>query len=321
HAERMTLPLKLGSFEELRYTHRLTDVDRLPRTGNGIYHAELPLLWVEGFDLLQREPVWVPYELVHTNYTLPHPTGSGCFAPSSNGLASGNHLAEAVSHAICEVVERDATTLWNLLPDMAQRATRIDPATIDDANCAAVLDCYERAGVAAGIWETTTDIGIPAFYCIISERGEDPLHPLHSAAGMGCHPVREVALLRALTEAAQSRLTIIAGSRDDIFRSDYERSRGPDMLARDRALLQLHDDMRHFRDGPTFAGETFNEDIAWELERLQQAGVSSVVLVDLTRREFGIPVARIVIPGVEGPSDLSGYVHGARGQARLEALA
>ena len=73
-----------------------------------------------------REPVWVPYEIVYTNYTLPRPTGAGCFAATSNGLASGNHLLEAISHGICEVVERDATTLWGLSPSEPRDRTRLD---------------------------------------------------------------------------------------------------------------------------------------------------------------------------------------------------
>ena len=35
--------------------------------------------------------------------------------------------------------------------------------------------------------------------------------------GAGCHPVRHVAVLRALTEAAQARNTYIAGARDEMF--------------------------------------------------------------------------------------------------------
>ena len=40
------------------------------------------------------EPAWLPYEMVHTNYTLPFPSGSGCFIDHSNGLASGNTQPE-----------------------------------------------------------------------------------------------------------------------------------------------------------------------------------------------------------------------------------
>ncbi len=60
--------------------------------------------------LLDHEKsVWLPYELVHANYTLPLPTGSGCFPASTNGLASGNHMLEAICHGLAEVIERDST--------------------------------------------------------------------------------------------------------------------------------------------------------------------------------------------------------------------
>src|SRR5262249_52941107 len=228
HAERISLPLKLGSYEELRYTHRVTDLSALPRTAESRFSSDGSLLWIEGHDLLSREPVWVPYELVHTNYTIPMPTGSGCFLQSSNGLASGNHVLEAISQAVCEVVERDATTLWYLLHEQQQASTQVDLNTVDDLLCRDVLKKFENAGVSVAVWETTSDVGIPSFLCLTV----DPKHVLHSARGMGCPPARRVALLRALTEAAQSRLTYIAGSRDDLFRPEYELARSEEIFRR-----------------------------------------------------------------------------------------
>jgi YcaO-like protein with predicted kinase domain len=321
HAERITLPLKLASYEELRFTHRLADVAGLPRTDRSIFHPNLPLLWIEGHDVLQQEPAWVPYELVHTNYTLPHPTGAGCFTPTSNGLASGNHLLEALSHAICEVVERDATTLWHLLADDARAATRLDLATVDDPACLAVLERYDRAAVDVGVWETTTDVGLAAFVCYVTERDADPLHPLYTTGGFGCHPLREIALLRALTEAAQSRLTIIAGSRDDIQRRDYELLLDPHLAERQRHLIAADPPRRRFQDVPTFVGETFDADVAWELERLRAAGIRQVISVDLSRLELRVPIVRVVIPGLEGVSGQPHYAYGARARKHLEARA
>src|SRR5438132_3474905 len=58
HAERITLPLKLGSYEEMQGTHRVVDVTQLNRPRDSAFHPSLPLLWIEGHDLLQQEPVW-----------------------------------------------------------------------------------------------------------------------------------------------------------------------------------------------------------------------------------------------------------------------
>lgn len=318
HAERIALPLKFGSYEDLRRSHSLADVEKLPRVRNSRFHPHLALLWVEGFDLLQRRPTWVPFEMVSMNYTLPFPPGSGCFQATSNGLASGNHLLEAVSQGICEVVERDATTLWRLSRKTAQRACLVDLATVDAAACREVLEKFERAGVAVAAWETTTDIGIPAFRCTIAERSDDPLHPLYTIDGMGCHPSRCIALLRALTEAAQGRLTYIAGSRDDLYRETYELASSPATAQRKRRQMRGRGRRKGFRDGPDWEGETLLEDVLWELERLQKAGIEQVIVVDLTEPEFQVPVVRVVIPDLEGIYPEPDYGPGTRARALVE---
>ena len=66
--------------------------DALPRLGRSGFTPHTPLLWTEGQSLVSKQPVWVPFEMVHLNYTAPMPSGSGCFLASSNGLSSGNTL-------------------------------------------------------------------------------------------------------------------------------------------------------------------------------------------------------------------------------------
>ena len=124
HAERVTLPLKFASFEELRYTHQMVNVYALPRTGRSTFTPDAPLLWTEGKSLVSGHSVWVPFEMVHLNYTAPMPSGTGCFLASSNGLSSGNTLDEAISHGISELVERDAATLWHRLDAEARAHPR-----------------------------------------------------------------------------------------------------------------------------------------------------------------------------------------------------
>jgi len=87
HAETITLPLRLATYEELRYQHNTIEIEELPRGSRSLFHPNLRLLWCEGDDLLSGGSVLVPYEMVHTNYTLPFPDGHGCFPATSNGLA------------------------------------------------------------------------------------------------------------------------------------------------------------------------------------------------------------------------------------------
>ena len=288
-AERITQSLLLASVNDLRSTHHLVDVDLLPRTANSLYHPDLPILWIEGRELFEGTPRWVPYEMVHTAYTLPTPNGTGCFLATSNGLASGNHLLEAISHGICETVERDAATLHSVRAPGETASRRIDPKTVDDPDCREALDRFDRAGVSVVIWDMTTDIGIPAFTCLIAEGTEE---------GMGCHPDRNVALLRALTEAAQCRLGSISGSRDEPPPWD-QRNQAPDPGPPADVAGEA---VRAFTAVPTFAGDSLEADVSWELDGLRTAGLSEVVVVDLTREEFGIPVVRVIIPGLEGPT-------------------
>jgi len=314
HAEAITSPLKLGSFRELSRSHPMVDVAALPRAAGSRYDDDQPLLWIEGWDLIGGSPRWVPYEVVHTNYTLPRGLASGWFPANTNGLASGNHILEAVSHGLCEAIERDATTLWKHAAERLKRQRTLDLETVDDDACRAMLERFDRADVAVKVWDTTSDLGIASFYCLAMGRGDDPADP---EFGGGCHPAREVALLRALTEAAQARTTYIAGSRDDFWPEDYSPALRRRRSAVCRALLDTHGPARDFREVPTRPTDNIGDDIAWTVQRLRARGIQQVVAVDLTKPDLGLPVVRIVVPGLEGPDKghRSDYVPGPRARA------
>jgi YcaO-like protein with predicted kinase domain len=300
-AERAGLPMILGSVNDLRSSHPLINVDELPKRTDSRYHPDLPQLWVEGRDLMTQTPRWVPYEVVHTAYTLPRPTGTGCFVASSNGLASGNHLLEAISHGICELAERDAATLHSVRDQGRRAQCQVDQGTIDDQRCAEALDRISRAGLATIIVDITSDLGIPAFACLVGEQRGDGAWTGYLADGMGCHPDPAVALLRALTEAAQDRLAFISGVRDHPEGWDQALRYRP-LSSGDPAPFMRAGAARPFIAAGGLCSDSLDADVAWELAALRAAGIGEVVAVDLTREDLGIPVARVVIPGLEGPA-------------------
>jgi ribosomal protein S12 methylthiotransferase accessory factor len=316
HAEQIEQPLKLGSWRELGASHPMVRVEGLPRTSLSLFHQDQTLLWIEGVDRVSGAPTWVPFETVHMNFTPPLPTGSGCFAAGSNGLASGNHQLEAICHAICELIERDAQTLFRCESEEEREARRVDAETVVDADARTLLDAYERAGVSVSIWDVTSDLGVPVFRCCVADRDMNPFSPSAILEGSGCHLVPEIALARALTEAAQARLTLIAGSRDDVGwqRHGAERSRAADEVARANVLRK---GMRRFPTVPTSALLTFEEDERALLDALRTAGLDQVVAVDLTRSEFGVPVVRVIIPGLETHHGVAGFVPGRRARRLL----
>lgn len=312
HAENITLPLKLASYEELRYSHSVVEVEALPFTKHSAYHPNLRLLWIEGYDLIAQTPKWVPYELVYMDYTVSSIPGIGCFQANSNGLASGNHLLEATVHAIYELVERDCHALWHLLLTEQQPTTLIDPTTIDDPHCRSMLALYDANYIHVNIYDMTSDIGLPAFVCMIIDKNPSKLRRLYGALGSGCHSIREIALLRALTEAAQVRLTAISGARDDMTRQLYDHHRHYDTLEALLTTLTAQSPQRHFKHTPHYPHPTFNEDLDHQLALLQAQGINEVVMVNLTKPEFNIPVVRMVIPQLEGVHEFNDYRAGLR---------
>lgn len=279
------------------------------------FAIDAPICWIEGFDLLQQQPCWLPAETVHADYTR---ALDGYFPAGSNGLASGNHVIEAISTGICELIERDAVAVWNASGIRARTEQALDNTSIDDPDCKALLDKYEQATIDVRIWNVTTDINIAAFVCDIRDRSADYLPGLRCFHGAGCHPDRSVALVRALSEAAQARLTYIAGIRDDLLPSEYEEPRHADIIDALLDALRQDSEAHSFRDVPTFAADDLRLDFDWELDCLRAAGVTRVVAVDLTRPDFKIPVVRVVIPSLDGDIRHPHYVPGPR--ARRAAM-
>lgn len=314
HAERIMKSLKLASYNEMRSEHRLADVARLPRVQRSRYHADLPLLWIEGVDLMGGGATWVPYELVSANYTLPVPPGSGCFQANTNGLASGNHFLEAVSHGLCEVVERDARTLWRHRPPGSRGRRVLDPESVTDADCLSVLERFRAANLQVRIWDVTSDVGIASFVCLVMGLEGDDADP---EFGAGCHPVREIALLRALTEAAQARNTYITGARDDFHARLYSPvnrgRRHKDCLH----MLEADETQRNFVHVPSFETPSMDTDLRRIFARVRAVGIEQVVAVDLTREAVGVPVVRVIVPGMEGAMDEC-YAPGQRARRCLQ---
>lgn len=309
HGENLTERTVVASFRQLSAKTCVVSPDSLCGTGIPL-PDRTEIAWIEGYDLLGREPCWVPWEVVHTDYTLPTSHSGEHFLSGTNGLASGNHLAEAIGAAICELVERDAVALWHA-QDMHSRARcGVDVASITDDDCRGLLDLYETARISPRLWEVTSDIGIPAFICDIPAATDVPSGELRRYRGAGCHPNRAIALARAMTEAAQTRLTYIAGIRDDLL--DYTES------AKDRLGATLLDavsqaaEARSFADVPSFDSDDVTADLRWELSRLRAVGVERAIAVDLTRPDFGIPVIRMVISGLEWDCTHPRYVPGSR---------
>ncbi len=316
HAENIDHPIHFGSVNQLQEKLCLVDVSQMPRSGDAV-DADESLFWIEATNYLNQERCWIPYEVVSADYTLPTLRGYGHFPANTNGLASGNTQLEAIGHAIYEVVERDAESIWRQQGANEQRATGLDLNSIDDPNCQWLLTQFEAANIEIKIWEITTDINIPCYICLAIGDEQDWADP---EFGSGCHTSKEVALARALTEAAQARATFIAGSRDDIGQSEYQTQNRNKRSQLGLAQTKRHEPIIRFDQSHSFNGEDMQQDLDYCLNQLTQVGLDQVYVVDLSQAEFGIDVVKVVIPGLEGAFGHwhSGYVPGARAQAVIK---
>jgi YcaO-like protein with predicted kinase domain len=317
HAERVALPLRHESYLSLSREALVTELEQLPRNRGTELSPALPMTFVQGTDLLGGQPLWVPYDLVTTNFV--HPAGfRSPFVQSSNGLASGNTLLEATVHALYEVIERDATKLWGYRSPAARLERRLDLEAVTDPGCQSLLQRYRAAGVVVTAWDMTSDLGVPCYSVTIFE---DPRAFGWRRAGIysgyGAHLSPPIALTRALTEAAQSRLTMVSGSRDDLFHADYRHNRNDEDVRAMDEVWRAPGVRRGWDAVVDRSSGSFDGDLQLLLEAVRAAGVKQVAMLDLTR-DAGVPVVRVVVPGLEGPPAGTAEVPGPRARRLQE---
>lgn len=250
--------------------------------------------WVEGEDIVGGGPVWAPASGVYF-YCTPclHDT-------STNGLASGNHPAEATLHALYELIERDAMTRLNVAGTIRIRghASVIDPDTIDDDLIRAIVDQVEDAGTRVLLLWLPSAIAVHTFWAVMINRS-----PMASVStlniGWGTHVDMRIAACRALTEAAQSRLVFIHGAREDILAKQVYHAK---QTLDSAAVRYFHDlpadtSWSDIEGRPSVGG---HEDLDLLLSRvvgaLADAGHDRLIRFDLTEPEAGIPVVKVIAP-------------------------
>jgi YcaO-like protein with predicted kinase domain len=288
-AEHLVLPVVRASWRRLG--DRAIDAGRLPRP-RGRLDRDARWSWVEGRDLAADRTVLVPTEAVTLDTAFRAPP---VFDVSSNGLASGNALVEAIAHGLCEVIERDAEAAWR----RAGSDRRLVLDSIADPTCRALIDRIAAAGARVFVWDLVDPARAvaPGVAVIGAAIMEDPAEPawrtLGFYQGFGAHWRPEIAIARALTEAAQTRLTYIAGARDDFFPRDYARATDPALLAALwRRFSAPCDEPVAYDDLPRLAAATLGDAV----EQLV-AGQRQVVVVDLTHPAIGVPVVKVLVPG------------------------
>lgn len=248
--------------------------------------------WVEGQELVSEKPVWVPASAVY--FCEP-----SLYRTSTNGLASGNHLIEATLHALYELIERDAISNVDVNGRLKikEKCKIIDTTTITDDSLRQVISKIDQAESKLILLWVQSSVPVHTFWAILLN--QNPFGAVSTFnVGFGTHLDINVAAARAITEAVQSRLTLIHGSREDIITKPVYQA-------------------GYIKNSPAF--NYFNQlrgDILWQLIRAQvsshhsdlwrnyiyllaklsKAGHHPILRFDLTRSDLEIPVVKVIVP-------------------------
>jgi YcaO-like protein with predicted kinase domain len=232
--------------------------------------------------------VWVPAAAVFK----PFPRGMDLLKPHTIGLAAGNTWEEAVLHGLFEVLEHDAIAHGQLLGTGWQVSPQSLPPSAQP-----LMRSFASAEIAVHIQAYPSAIGVPAIFVVI----EDTVFqdPMLVNGGASVNVDLEVSLLRALTEAAQSRLSVIGGAREDL---DGQSGRRDAPYEQTRHNLQAWKGNRERREfGELQQSEA--ESSAWPLPAvlglLDKAGMPLVLAADLTPPGWPFSVAKVIVPGAE----------------------
>jgi ribosomal protein S12 methylthiotransferase accessory factor len=180
-----------------------------------------PIDWCAAADLLSGKPCWLPHDLVSLDFTRGLPSR---FERASSGLGAGPGEGDALLTALLELVERDAEGEWQRLDRARRLATAIAAESVPFDWFRSWRSRSRSLDMTLHVFALETLIGIPAYRCVIG--GREEFGPaFRRFSGTAAHGDPEIALFRALAEAIQSRLTLIAGVRDDIMPSYHARPR------------------------------------------------------------------------------------------------
>ncbi|HEX5519792.1 MAG TPA: YcaO-like family protein [Candidatus Nitrosocosmicus sp.] len=320
-------PYKLirGSYEELSKSYNVLKYDDVVEPLSFSLDDKMIMDYCMGFDLLNEKSILVPSPLAIFKY-VPKPPSLNPYAfYHTNGLASGNVMEEAICHALCEVIERDSTSIAEFVSSAFQfhiiRTIEnsfiqnglilnnikpkkfVDDNTlfsdvilndIDNIYCNKLLKRFEVCQIPLIVKDITSDIGIPTF---IASSVEWINHDYgYLVEGHGTHPDSRIALIRSITEVSQSRAANIQGSRDDLRKMKYDFDDSDDKRSWQfiKSTKQIT-----FSEIESYYNDDILDDVKLILSKFKEKGLEKAIIVNLTNPKLNIPVVRAIVPGLE----------------------
>lgn len=256
--------------------------------------SDLSLEWSKSIDLISNREYYIPTNAIYHPY-ISKDDSQSLFKSNTNGLASGNILEEAILHGIFEVIERDA---WSIFELTHKNYAQIDISSIENEIIIDIIEKFESEGIKIKLMDFTADIKIPT----IAASADDTITKDAGllTLGMGTHLDPEVAILRALTEVAQSRATQINGAREDTVRADFAREAGYERMKRiNKFYFRDEEEQIKLSDIENKSTSSITRDIEIVKDELVSNNIQKILYSNLTRPELDVSVVRVVIPEME----------------------
>lgn len=250
--------------------------------------------WTPVWSLTQGRTRYLPTCMLY----FAAPTGKGPLycGPDSNGCAAGNTLEEAILQGFFELVERDAFACWwynrAVLPE-------VDLDSFDDPYLSGARAYYREHNRDMWVLDATHDFGIPVFISVSRRTDKEHEDIIYAA---GAHSDPRIAALRAVCELNQYASAILhAGPGGEGYTFDdpeamwwWRNAKLADhaYLSPDRAAPR-----RGKRDYRATDTADVREDVEFCRALVEDRGLEFLVL-DQTRPDIGMPVARTIVPGL-----------------------
>lgn len=256
--------------------------------------ANQKMEWIDIDNLIDNNKFPTPKELVL--FPLPSdPNYISYFGASTNGLASGNSLEEASIHGLLEVIERDIESFRLVKDESILVSNESLPKEISK-----LVTRIEERNFKFYCRYVPNQFSIPYFCSFILD--SHPFMPVFASEGFGCHPNKKIALVRSITEAAQSRLSHIHGGRDDIINRYYLFSPKEEAEFNEKFETKVSRGKKiSFNEIESLDfNKTSSETMLNELVNLlKNLGFKKVGRITLTSKQDPVSVVRIIVPQLE----------------------
>lgn len=257
------------------------------------FDANEKMEWTPVYSMLEKKFKYLPSCFCYGQY--PVEDGDKVYAfPDPNGCAAGNTMEEAILQGFLELVERDAAAIWWY---NRMRRPMVDLHSLNNPYLEEVMAYYDSIGRNLWVLDITTDLGIPTFVSVTSEKTKDYKTKKQKILyAFGAHVDAKIAIERSVIEANQLLPIVQADqylTEDKIFLDWLDHKTLDDQ----NYLLPSDEPAKTLDDYPPLCEANIYESVKFCIDTVHKNGLETLVL-DMTQPDIGLPVVKVVVPGL-----------------------